>query len=158
MSEKSFVFPPAELKIARRNNIFKVFDILRKKYVSLTDEEFVRQSFVAWMINSLGYPSSLMANEIGIHLNDTFKRCDTVVYDNHCHPAMIIEYKSPEIKINQNVFDQILNYNIVLCADFLIITNGWQLFCCRRQRDNNSYIFLKQMPSYSQVLAFLNEA
>ena len=145
---ESIIFPPSDLKIIRENNIPKVFDILRKKYVCLTEEEFVRQSCVNWMKKELAYPASLMANEIGIKLNDTIKRCDTVVFDPSGRPQMILEYKAPSVNITQKVFDQIVRYNMALKARFLVVTNGLRLYCCKINPDNLSYIFLSSIPCY----------
>ena len=147
-----FILPPAELKIVRRNGVFKVFDPLRRGYFCLTDEEFVRQVFVAWIINGLGYPPSLIANEIGINLNDTYKRCDTVVFDSEAHPLMIIEYKAPHIPLTQEVFNQIIRYNMVLKARYLVVSNGYEIFCCKIDYLNNKVIFLEKLPSYKDIL------
>ncbi|MDE6754444.1 MAG: type I restriction enzyme HsdR N-terminal domain-containing protein [Muribaculaceae bacterium] len=126
----------------------KVWDNLRRKYVILTPEEYVRQSFTFWMINYRGYPSSLMVNEIGIDLNGTKKRCDTVVFRPNGHPLMIIEYKAPNIDITQVVFDQIVRYNMVLKAPFLAVSNGIKHFCCKIDYSANTYHFLPELPDY----------
>ena len=144
--------PPAELKIVRRNGVFKVFDRLRKQYFCLTEEEFIRQNFVAWLIESLGYPESLMANEIGIDLNGTKKRCDTVVFNNTGRPLMIVEYKSPKVKITQQVFDQIARYNMVLDARYLVVSNGVNHFCCEMHPESSGYSFLTEIPAYKTLV------
>ena len=143
--------PPAELKIVRRNGVFMVFDPLRKNYFVLTEEEFVRQIYVEWMISSLGYPPSLMANEIGISLNDTVKRCDTVVFSSQGNPLMIIEYKAPGVKVSQEVFNQIVRYNMALKAKFLVVSNGYVIFCCRVNYADNTIDFLDKMPSFIEL-------
>lgn len=147
-----FILPPDELKIVRRNGIFRVFDPLRKKYFCLTEEEFVRQSFVNWMINHLGYPPSIMSNEIGIQLNGTYKRCDTVVFSKNGYPVMIIEYKAPRINITQEVFNQIVRYNMALKANYLIVSNGYRNFYCKVDYSNHKILFLDDMPSYQEIL------
>lgn len=146
-----FILPPADLKIVRRNGIYKVFDRLRKDYFCLTPEEFVRQVYVNWLIEILGYPASLMANEIGIRLNDTYKRCDTVVFASDGSPLMIIEYKAPEVQISQDVFDQIVRYNMSLKAGFLAVCNGYANFCCKVNYDNFDIRFLENMPAYNEL-------
>ncbi|MCH5225404.1 MAG: type I restriction enzyme HsdR N-terminal domain-containing protein [Muribaculaceae bacterium] len=143
------MLPPADLKIVRRNGVFRVFDPLRKDYFCLTDEEFVRQVFVAWLISDLGYPPSLMANEIGIRLNDTYKRCDTVVFNSSGSPLMIIEYKAPRVPLNQEVFNQIVRYNMALKAKYLVVSNGYKNFCCRVDYDAHNVIFIDQVPHYN---------
>ena len=149
---KKFILPPADLKIVRRNGVFKVFDILRKDFFCLTDEEFVRQVFVAWMIEGLGYPPSLMANEIGIRLNDTYKRCDTVVFSSEGSPLMILEFKAPNVKITQEVFNQIVRYNMALKARYLVVSNGYSLFCCKVDYNNHSVDFIIEMPRYKELI------
>lgn len=146
-----FILPPADLKIIRRNDIFKVYDKLRKNYYVLTEEEFVRQVFVSWMIDGLGYPPSILANEIAIKLNDTIKRCDTVVFSPVGTPFMIIEYKAPSVEINQNVFNQIVRYNMVLNANYLVVSNGYSNYCCRVKYSDHSVEFLKEIPSYEVI-------
>lgn len=148
-----FILPPAELKIVRRNGVFKVFDPLRKNYFCLTDEEFVRQAFVSWMINHLGYPPSLMANEIGIRLNDTFKRCDTVVFSSDGNPLMIVEYKAPSVDISQEVFNQIVRYNMVLKAEYLVVSNGRKNYCCKVHYDSHDIEFLPEMPTFNHIVS-----
>ena len=145
------VLPPVELKIVRRNGVFKVFDILRKNYFVLTEEEFIRQIFVNWMVNDLGYPTSIMANEIGIHLNDTFKRCDTVVFTPSGSPLMIIEYKAPSININQEVFNQIVRYNMTLKASYLVVSNGYCNYYCKVDYNYRSIKVLDAMPLYNNI-------
>lgn len=146
-----FILPPADLKIVRRNGVFKVFDPLRKNYFCLTEEEFVRQVFVAWLISGLGYPPSLLANEIGIRLNDTFKRCDTVAFNSDGSPLLIVEYKSPSVKITQDVFNQIVRYNMVLKAKYLVVSNGYSNYCCKVDYKNNGIEFLDRVPSFKEI-------
>ena len=150
----SITLPPVDLKIIRRNGVLKVFDPLRKDYFILTNEEFVRQTFVAWLIADLGYPASLMANVIGIRLNDTIKRCDTVIFSSDGSPLMIVEYKSPSVKISQSVFDQIARYNMALNAKFLTVTNGIQHYCCKFDNQQHTYSFLETIPDYKFLKDF----
>ncbi|MDE6017566.1 MAG: type I restriction enzyme HsdR N-terminal domain-containing protein [Muribaculaceae bacterium] len=133
-------------------NILKVFDTLRQKYVALTPEEYVRQHFTAWMTDSFGYPASLMNNEVSLTLNNTRRRCDTVVFRSDGSPLVIIEYKAPTVAITQKVFDQIARYNMVLRSRFLIVSNGLCHFCCEMDYDNDSYSFLTQIPKWSREL------
>lgn len=142
--------PPAELKFSRGDGVLKIFDVLRKKYVTATPEEYVRQRFVYWLTNSLHYPKSLMANEIGIALNGTRKRCDTVVFNSLGKPFIIVEYKSPDVAVSQKVFDQIVRYNMVLQAKFLVVSNGIHHYCCAIDYPD-SYHFIPNVPDYSEV-------
>lgn len=148
---QNFILPPANLKIVRRNDILRVFDRLRKGYFVLTPEEFVRQAFVAWLIDGLGYPPSLMANEITITLNETIKRCDTVVFSSSGNPLMIIEYKAPNIALTQETFNQIVRYNMKLKARYLTVSNGYMNYCCQVDYENHSVRFLSNVPSFSEI-------
>lgn len=129
-----------------------VFDTLRKKYVALTPEEWVRQNFVHFLIRYKNYPVGLLANEVQISLNSTRKRCDTVLYNRNLTARMIIEYKAPSVNITQEVFNQITRYNIVLKVDYLIVTNGINHYCCKVDYRNNSYSFLRDIPEYSELI------
>lgn len=143
--------PPAELRFSRGDNVIKVFDPLRKKYVVLTPEEYVRQHFVAWLTGWLNYPTSLLANEIGISLNGTKKRCDTVVFNPDGSPLMIVEYKAPDIEITQSVFDQIMRYNMTLRAQYLTVSNGMSHYCCVIDYKTGSYNFIPTIPDYKDL-------
>ncbi len=129
----------------------EIYDSLRRKYVALTPEEWVRQHFVNWLIIDKEYPTSLMANEAGIKLNSLTRRCDTVVYDQHLDPLMIIEYKESNISITQDVFDQIVRYNTVLKVQYIVVSNGVSHYCCRMNYENQSYDFLTDIPNYKEL-------
>lgn len=144
--------PLVQLRLRMEDTILKVFDPLRKKYVALTPEEYVRQHFTAWMTDCLGYPASLMSNEVSLSLNDTKRRCDTVVFRKDGSPAVIVEYKAPTVAITQNVFDQIARYNMVLHSSYLIVSNGLLHYCCKMDYDKNSYVFLPNIPIWSHDL------
>lgn len=137
--------------------MFKIYDRLRKKYFNLTPEEYVRQRFVAWLISEMHYPESLMANEIGITLNETYKRCDTVVFSNNGSPLVIVEYKAPHIVISQTVFDQIARYNMVLKAPVLIVSNGINHFCCLLDPTFSSYRFLHTIPPFNEINSWFKD-
>ena len=143
--------PVTELRIEKQNGKAFVFDRLRKQFVRLTPEEYVRQQFVSFLIEHKGYPSGRIANEIGIVLGNVRKRCDTVVYDNYLQPLMIIEYKSPSIAISQKTFDQIARYNFTLQVPWLIVSNGIQHFCCRTDNEKKEYVFVNKIPEYERV-------
>ena len=128
-----------------------IFDPLRKRYVSLTPEEWVRQHFVHFLTGHKGYPAALMANEVGLMIGNKKLRADSVLYDRQLHPRMIIEYKAPSIEITQKVFDQIAAYNLLLHVDYLVMSNGFQHYCCRMDYENRRYEFLKVIPDYSDI-------
>ncbi len=143
--------PSFDIRLQRDDEGVKIFDRLRKKFIILTPEEWVRQHFVNYLINHKGFPESLIANEIGITLNGTRRRCDTVVFDKHGSPMVIVEYKASSIVISQSTFDQIVRYNMVLHARYLIVSNGMNHYCCRIDYDNMSYDFLKEVPDYADL-------
>ena len=145
--------PPIELKLSIDNGRHMLFDVLRNKNIQITPEEWVRQHFVHYLINEKSYPKSLMGNEVLLNLNGTKRRCDTVVYDRQLTPRLIIEYKAPHITIDQKVFDQICRYNFVLRVGYLIVSNGMQHYCCKIDYENKSYTFVKDIPSYSDIIS-----
>lgn len=127
-----------------------VFDPLRAKWVRLTPEEWVRQNFVAFMANHRGYPYAFMANEKSLRLNNTLRRCDTVVIDRiGAPPLMVVEYKAPTVEITQKVFDQIARYNMVLGARWLVVSNGMRHFCCRMDMRTGNYTFVDDVPAFA---------
>ena len=147
----SLNLPPYATKVAVRNGKNTIWDIIRRKYVALTPEEWVRQHFVHFLVEHKGYPASLLANEVALTLNGTSRRCDTVLYDRTLSPRMIIEYKAPHIPITQKVFDQISRYNLVFRVDYLIVSNGLSHYCCRMDYARQSYQFLTDVPGYSEL-------
>ncbi|MBO5381879.1 MAG: type I restriction enzyme HsdR N-terminal domain-containing protein [Bacteroides sp.] len=147
----SLNLPEFETKISLNKGKYVIWDVLRRKNVALTPEEWVRQHFIHYLIHHKGYPQSLMANEVQVSLNSTKKRCDTVLYRRDLTARMIIEYKAPDVEITQNVFDQITRYNMVLRADYLIVSNGLQHYCCKLDYQTNSYVFLKDIPAYNEL-------
>lgn len=129
----------------------EVFDPVRQKFVALTPEEQVRQTFVNFLLMHKHYPQALLANEVSLSLNGMQRRCDTVLYNLHIQPRMIIEYKRPTVKITQRVFDQICRYNIVMRVDYLIVSNGIEHYCCKMDYGSQSYTFLKEIPDYQEL-------
>lgn len=128
-----------------------IFDFLRRRYVSLTPEEWVRQHFVHYLVEHKGYPKGLLANELSLQVGEKRLRCDTVLYDTALHPRMIIEYKAPDIAITQRVFNQITVYNFLLHVDYLVVSNGLQHYCLRMDYEKQSYEFLSAIPDYTEL-------
>ena len=147
----SLNLPLYNAKITESNGKKQIFDDLRRCFVALTPEEWVRQHFLHMLLSLKGYPKTLMANEVAISLNGMSRRCDTVVYDKQLKPRVIIEYKAPSVKIDAKVFAQIARYNLVLRVDYLVVSNGLQHFCCKMDYENNSYSFLDNIPAYAEV-------
>ena len=144
--------PEYNIKLQRDDEIIKIYDRLRKKYVALTPEEWVRQHYIEYLITAKNFPEGLMANEVGLTLNGTARRCDSVVMTKSGKPLVIVEYKAPSVAITQSVFDQIVRYNMVLHARYLMVSNGMVHYCCAIDYDTHSYNFLKEIPDYSELI------
>lgn len=143
--------PPFAIRTIQKDGRTHIFDVIRRQYITLTPEEWVRQHFVHFLIEHKGYPLSLMANEVQLRLNGMSRRCDTVVYDHVLKPRIIIEYKAPTVNITQKVFDQICRYNMVLQVDYLIVSNGMEHYCCKIDYLNRTYQFLNEIPEYAAL-------
>lgn len=144
--------PAFSRRIIQREGKNFIFDVLRKKFVALTPEEWVRQHFTHFLLEGKGYPAGLLANEVQIRLNGTVKRCDSVLFGTNRKARMIVEYKAPTVEITQAVFDQITRYNMVLRVDYLVVTNGLSHFCCKIDYETHSYSFLREIPSYTDLV------
>ena len=129
-----------------------IFDSLRKKFVRLTSEEWVRQNFVQFLISEKNYSVSLIVVEASVKVNNNPQRADMVIYNRSGNPLVVAEFKAPEVKINQQTFDQIVRYNMQLKVPFLIVSNGLQHFCCKINYDDNSYAFLAEIPEFPEIL------
>ena len=143
--------PPFEANIKKQNGMVQILDVLRRKFVALTPEEWVRQHFTHYLTAHKGYPKGLMGNEVELHVGDKRLRCDTILYNKQGQPQMIIEYKAPTIQIQQKTFDQISVYNLLLHVDYLIVSNGLQHYCCKMDYDNQKYLFLQDIPDYKNL-------
>lgn len=144
--------PPFEIKLRGTKAQPQIFDILRKKYIALTPEEWVRQHFVHFLVEHKGYPAALMANEIQLKVGEKTLRADSVLYSRDLKPRMIIEYKAPHIPITQKVFDQISIYNMLLHVDYLVVSNGLQHYICIMDYNDKKYLFLEDIPDYEELL------
>lgn len=144
--------PPFDKKIIEKDGKPFILDVIRRQYVALTPEEWVRQHFVHFLVGDRGFPHSLMANEVQLKFNGMSRRCDTVVYDRTLRPRVIIEYKAPTVNITRQVFDQICRYNMVLRVDYLIVSNGLVHYCCKVDYGTCDYTFLSEIPHYGQIV------
>ena len=143
--------PPFDLRLRDNGGHRQVLDVLRRRYVALTPEEWVRQHFVHFLIEHKGYPKGLLANEVELRVGEKRLRCDTLLYNRAMQPQMIVEYKAPDISITQRVFDQISVYNLLLHVDYLVVSNGRQHYCCRMDYEQQRYTFLNDIPDYDQM-------
>ena len=141
-------FKSYQIEIKNNENKQYVFDEIRKKNVLLTPEEWVRQNCVQFLIQEKKYPKSLISIEKKISINSLTKRYDIVVFGSDGMILLIVECKSPKIKISQRTFDQISRYNLVLKSQYLMLTNGLSHYFCKVDFENNKYSFLKKLPKY----------
>ncbi|WP_310993788.1 type I restriction enzyme HsdR N-terminal domain-containing protein [Aequorivita marina] len=139
-------FPDYSFRFKSSENKTLVFDEIRKKFVVLTPEEWVRLHTVQFLIQEKKYPKSLINVEKQLKLNKTTKRYDVVIYNSDGSIFLIVECKAPSIKISQLTFDQIARYNLALKSEFLMVTNGLDHYFCRMDYENERYIFLRELP------------
>ncbi len=143
--------PSFEIRLGGTREKPEIFDFLRRRFVKLTPEEWVRQHFVHWLVEHKGYPKGLLGNEIELQVGEKKLRCDSILYDNDTRPQMIIEYKAPTVALSQKVFDQISAYNLLLHVDYLTISNGLQHYCCKMDYLHKRYDFLQDIPDYEKI-------
>ncbi|MDD2617289.1 MAG: type I restriction enzyme HsdR N-terminal domain-containing protein [Bacteroidales bacterium] len=142
--------PGFEYKLRKKEGKKFIFDDFRRKFVQLSPEEWVRQHFCHYLIAHKNYPAGRIANECSIRLEGLSKRCDTIVYNAQMEVFMLVEYKAPDVILNQEVFNQIVRYNWVLKAKYLTVSNGMKHYCCRMDYENNKVEFLEEIPDYSE--------
>jgi hypothetical protein len=128
-----------------------IFDEIRKKYLILTPEEWVRQNFIKFLVSQKEYPASLIATEMPFTQNKTDKRSDIVIYNKQGRIIVLVECKSHNVQLTQKVFDQAAGYNLQLNAEVMIITNGISHYCCKPDYENRKWQFLEDIPSFTQL-------
>ncbi len=144
---KKLNLPPFDYNIREIDGKRSIFDILRKKFVVLTPEEWVRQHFVHLLINHYHYPKSLMRIESGLKYNQLNKRSDILIYDREGNPFLIVECKSVDVEISPKTFTQASVYNLSIKARYVAVTNGLNTFCCLINHEIESFEFIKDIPS-----------
>lgn len=143
-------FPKYAFRFKNSENKVAVFDVLRKKFVLLTPEEWVRQHVVHFLLNEKNIPKSLLNVEKQLKVHGLVKRYDALVYNPNGSIHLIVECKAASVPITQETFDQIARYNLALKADFLMVTNGLQHFFCQMDYEQEKYHFLKDIPEWNQ--------
>ncbi|MCD4725934.1 MAG: type I restriction enzyme HsdR N-terminal domain-containing protein [Bacteroidales bacterium] len=143
--------PPYDFRISKKDGQFRIFDEIRKKYVALTPEEWVRQHFIMYMVNEKQVPAGLIVLEKKLILNTMTRRPDILIHDRQGKPLMIIECKAPEVKISQDTFDQVARYNSVIRVPYLVVTNGLQHYCCLMDYNRQTYKYLEDIPDYKTI-------
>ncbi|TXD82349.1 type I restriction enzyme HsdR N-terminal domain-containing protein [Subsaximicrobium wynnwilliamsii] len=141
-------FPKFTFRFKNSENKVSIFDEIRKKFIILQPEEWVRQHTVRFLMEHKNYPKSLINVEKELKLNGLSKRYDVVVFNPDGSLHLIVECKAPKIKINQSTFDQIARYNLELNATYLMVTNGINHYYCQMDFENEKYVFLKDIPEY----------
>ena len=142
--------PSFNYKIKKEKNYIFIYDEIRRKYVKLTPEEWVRQHFIHYLINYFQYPKTLISIERGLQYNRMDKRFDIMVYNRDGHPFMIVECKAPTVKINQKTFEQASCYNSEIKANYLVVTNGRDHFCCRIDHESKKFCFMDDLPEFEK--------
>ena len=143
--------PSYEFRLKNVDGQQRIFDEVRRKYVALTPEEWVRQNFIKYLVDKKAVPVGLIVLEKQLLMNTMIRRPDILIHDKQGKPIMIVECKAPEVKISQDTFDQIARYNSVIRAPYLIVTNGMNHYCCLMNSQNNTYSFLEDIPEYSVI-------
>ncbi|MFV9482725.1 type I restriction enzyme HsdR N-terminal domain-containing protein [Christiangramia sp. ASW11-125] len=144
-------FPSYSFRFKNNQNKVAVFDDLRKKFIILTPEEWVRQHTVKFLEKEKNYPISLINVEKQLKIAGLTKRYDVVVFDPQGNIHIIVECKAPKIKITQDTFDQIARYNLSLKANYLMVTNGIEHYFCQMDYEKETYIFLTELPEYQRA-------
>jgi len=142
-------FPTYSFRLKNSENNTQIFDVVRKKFVVLQPEEWVRQHCIQYLIQEKNYPISLINVEKVILINGLKKRYDIVVFNPNGSLKLVVECKAPKIKISQTTFDQIARYNLTLKAPYIMVTNGLNHYFCTMNHDFESFEFLQNLPDYN---------
>lgn len=140
--------PEYPFRIKQESSAMYIFDEIRKKFLLLTPEEWVRQHLVQFLIRDKKYPRSLIKLEGGLKLNSLQKRSDILLFNSSGEKILLVECKAPSVKISQNTFDQIARYNFIHRVKWLLVSNGLQHFCCEIDFEKESYRFVEELPEY----------
>jgi hypothetical protein len=149
---KELNLPQYSFKITRDDKSEMIFDPLRKKYVKLTPEEWVRQNFIQYLVQQGKYAPGLIGVEVMFHINSLKRRVDILIHDRTGKPVMIVECKSPDVPVNDKVFDQIVCYNMELRVPYIIVTNGLVHYICKVDHEKKTYEFLNVIPLYEDII------
>lgn len=143
--------PEYSFRIKNENGNESIFDEIRKKFILLTPEEWVRQNFIRFLVSEKKFPVALIAVEKKVEVNGRPQRFDLLVYNRNGLPLMIAEFKAPDVKITQESFDQVARYNMALKVEYIVVSNGLSHFSCRFNFSQNSYSYLKTIPAYDEI-------
>ena len=143
-------FPAYQFRVKSSENKMRIFDIIRKKFVVLSPEEWVRQHVIHWLTSDKKYPASLINVEKQLSVNKLKKRYDLVIFQPDGQIDLLVECKAYSQNINQEVFDQIARYNLEIKANYLMLTNGLQHYFCKLDTEQEKYVFMEQIPDFSR--------
>lgn len=149
--ESSLIYPTFNVRIKHENNKAFVFDEIRKKWILLSPEEWVRQHLINHLVTQKNVPASLISVEKEINLNNTRKRYDAVVYNKTMNPLLLIECKAPDVAITETTLEQTLRYNLILGVNYLLMTNGLKQFVIKVE--NGKAKLLSDLPDYNELIA-----
>lgn len=150
---QSLNLPAYPFKIKSDEDKKYIFDEIRKKYVALTPEEWVRQHFIMFMTEYKDFPRSLIGVEVPVSINNLKKRCDIVFYNSSGKSLVLVECKAPDVVLNKDVFDQIGIYDMVIASNIFIVTNGMTHYCFKATSDKKKFEFLREIPSYKDLIS-----
>ena len=145
-------FPTYPLKLQKEKGQYRVFDRIRKKYITLTPEEWVRQHLVWYLIEDLKYPEGLIALEYSFTVNNNSVRCDLIVFSRDGKPLLLAECKAPSIILGDETLHQAGRYNIVTKTNWLIVTNGLKNICCYVDFENQKIKYINEIPAYQNLI------
>ena len=137
------------IKIIKQNKY--IFDSLRKKYVVLTPEEWVRQNYIYYLVHEKKYPKGRISVEFFLKVNQRNKRSDIIVFDKEAKPLIVVECKAADVNLTEKVFEQAAIYNLELGASYIILTNGKKSICFKKNANKESYVFLNEIPAYNEL-------
>lgn len=143
--------PKYDFNLKKIEGITHIFDVIRKKYIKLTPEEWVRQNMVQHLIQDKQFLASWISVEQGLTYNGMNKRADIICYNLDGKALMLVECKAASVKITQSVFEQIARYNFDLRVPYLLVTNGLKHYCCQMDYATNSFTFLEDIPSFKNM-------
>lgn len=144
-------FPSYSFRFKNSENKVSIFDEIRKKFIILTPEEWIRQHVIQLLLQEKNYPKSYINVEKLIKVNDLSKRYDIIVYQPNGEIFLLVECKSSDVKIDQKTFDQIARYNLTLNAKYLMVTNGLNHYFCQMDFEKEKYVFLKELPNFEKI-------
>jgi hypothetical protein len=149
---KELNLPPFSFRITGKPGEEMIFDVVRRKYVKLTPEEWVRQNFIQYLAKEGNYPLGLMGVEVGFTINKVRMRADILIHNHEGKPVMIVECKSYDVPLDEKVFDQIVTYNMQFKVPYIVVTNGMVNYACKIDFENISWEYLMVIPQYEELI------